>query len=331
MANLATMGTTFNLPNYNGQLYGLTPADTPFVSLIGAFSGGGDFVRSKEWEWQTYTLRAPVGHAGHLEGQEAPAGVRRVRSNASNITQIFHSRIGVSYTKLAASAQRDGLAHVQGSATAGANELDWQIEQELKALKRDMEVAFLNNTYVKDTDSTISRRTRGILPAITTNVVEMPDADPAVAGLQPSYLTENAVLNLMQKTYDNGGIEEEETRTLMCNSGVRRQLTKIFITDKGYDEESRNVAGVSVKTIETDFGRCNIVLNRHMPKDQLGLFSLEQVKPMFMLIPGKGFLFLEPLAKTGASDEVQLYGEVGLEYGSELEHGKITNIRTDAV
>jgi hypothetical protein len=31
------------------------------------------------------------------------------------------------------------------------------------------------------------------------------------------------------------------------------------------------------------------------------------------------------LAKTGASEKVQVYGEIGLRYGNERKHGKIVN------
>jgi hypothetical protein len=33
-------GTTFNLPNFVGELFELTPADTPFLSAIGGLTGG---------------------------------------------------------------------------------------------------------------------------------------------------------------------------------------------------------------------------------------------------------------------------------------------------
>ena len=317
MAGINGMGTTFNLPNFNGVLYGLTPEDTPFVSAIGALSGGGEPVYAKEFEWQTYDLRAPV-NPSNLEGALAPEAQNRVRANLSNITQIFHSSVSVSYTKLAATAMRSGLPHNQGGQDGTpANEMQWQIEQELKALKRDLEFTFLQGTYAKDTASNVARKTRGLLSAITTNVI---------ANATPAALTETMVLDLMQSIWTNGGIQEAETATLMTNAAQKRKLTKIFITDKGYTEETRNVGGVRCQTIETDFGRLNIMLNRHFPSAQLGVVSLEVCKPRIMMIPGKGFLFLEPLAKVGASDQAQLYGEIGLEYGNELQHGKITNL-----
>ena len=87
---------------------------------------------------------------------------------------------------------------------------------------------------------------------------------------------------------------------------------------------TRNVGGVNLKTIETDFGTLNIMLDRYVPADKLIVASLEQLSPVFMEIPNKGHFFAEPLAKTGASDDVQIYGEIGLEYGNEKAHGCLT-------
>lgn len=139
-------------------------------------------------------------------------------------------------------------------------------------------------------------------------------------------LTEAYVLSLLQTVWENGGLRESETATIMANAWGKRMLSKIFITDKGYQETQRNVGGVNVQTIDTDFGRLNVMLNRYMPANSIQVVSLEQCAPVFLEIPEKGFLFLEPLGKTGASEASQLYGEVGLEYGNELAHGKITSM-----
>lgn len=315
MPGITGMGTTFNLPNYVGPLFQVTPSDTPFLSAIGGLTGGRP-TDQKEFEWQTYDLRDPEIPA-HLEGQNAPTSRARTRTNVTNVVQIFHETVEVSYTKLAATGQRDGLP----GNNPVMDEMSWQVEQALKQLARDIEYTFIQGTYAKPADNSAPRKTRGILEAITTNVVTLDGGAGA-----PKALAEEDVLDLMQMVWENGGIREQETATLMCNAGVKRQLTKIFITDKGYDEESRNVGGVSVQTIETDFGRVNIMLNRYMPVDQLAVVSLDVCAPRFLLIPGKGFLFEEPLAKTGASDKTQIYGEIGLEYGAETQHGKITNI-----
>lgn len=81
-------------------------------------------------------------------------------------------------------------------------------------------------------------------------------------------------------------------------------------------------------TIETDFGRLSIMLNRYMPTDTVQVVSLDQCAPVMLEKPGQGFLFSEPLAKTGPSDRAQIYGEISLEYGPEIAHGKITGLTT---
>jgi hypothetical protein len=63
-----------------------------------------------------------------------------------------------------------------------------------------------------------------------------------------------------------------------------------------------------------------------MPTDTVAVVSLEQCAPTFLLVPGKGFLFVEPLATVGAAQRAQIYGEVGLKYGNEMAHGKITGL-----
>lgn len=318
MPGITGMGTTFNLPNYVGPLFQVTPSDTPFLSAIGGLTGGRP-ANQKLFEWQTYDLRDPK-NPDNLEGQDAPEGTARKRANVQNVVQIFHEAVEVSYTKQAATGQRDGLP---GDNPVG-DEMSWQVEQALKQIARDIEYTFIRGTFANPGDNSTARKTRGLLAAIETNVIQKPT--DGTTGEPTEALTETDVLDLMQMVWESGGIQEQETSTLICNAGVKRQLTQIFISDKNYSEETRNVAGVSVQTIETDFGRVNVMLNRYMPTTTLAVASLDVCAPRFLPIPGKGFLFEEPLAKTGASDKNQIYGEIGLEYGAEIQHGKIENI-----
>lgn len=393
MAGITALGTTYNLPNYTGILHALTPSDTPFFSAIGGLSGGGQ-TDSIEFEWQAYDLRAAAQNT-KLEGADAPNEEERVRANVSNIVQIHHETVGVSYTKLAATQAKAGINNAERNTIL--NELDWQVEQMLKQMVRDVEFSLLQGTYQKPVDNTTARKTRSLLSAITTNVKDasnlVGDGASTVtaatdviaetahglangdrvrievltgsAGLTDgaSYyvrdasandfkvtatvggaavnvttdgtldvfkyddLSEDDVLDLLQMTWENGGIQESETATLIANAYQKRRLTDIFITQKNYQESSRSVGGVRVTTIETDFGTLNIMLDRHMPTDTLALASLEMCMPVYQEIPGKGHFFAEPLARTGAKDRTQLYGEVGLMYGNERAHGKITGLK----
>lgn len=139
--------------------------------------------------------------------------------------------------------------------------------------------------------------------------------------LQP--LTAVRVLDLVQLVWDNHGINSAAEPTLIVNAGLKRALTKLFITDKGYQEMSRNVAGVSVTQIETDFGRLNLMVERAQGSNRLTFAHLGLIKPAYLLIPERGFLFTEELAKTGAQRRFQLYGEAGLWHGPEQAHARI--------
>ena len=312
MAGITGQGQTFNLPNYVGDLFELTPSDTPFLSLIGGLSGG-ESTSSPSFQWQAYDLRAAAADNAALEGANAPTSESRVRANYYNVCQIMQESIEVSYSKMAAIGAYSG-ENIDGDNPV-TNEMDFQVERMLKQIARDAEKSFLEGAFNDPTDNTTARKMQGIANAAGNSQ----DAADAV-------LTEDMVLDLMQDVWEDGGIQVSETATLMCNANVKRQLTKIFVTDKNYREESRNVAGVNVTTIETDFGKVNVLLNRHVNTQQLYVVSAELCVPVFMNIPDKGFLFVEPLSKDGAAEKFQIYGEVGLKYGNPNAHGKIVNI-----
>lgn len=318
MAGIVGQGTTFNLPNFVGELYGITPEDTPLLSAIGGLTGGKE-TTDKRFEWSFYDLRAAAANRQRVEGANAPSPEERVRSNAYNVVEIHQEAVEISYTKLAATGARDAAVRAQGANNV-PDEMDWQVEQALKQIARDIELTFIAGTFAEPADNSTPRRTRGLLEAITTNVTVLDGGAGA-----PGALTEAVVLDAMQAAWENGGLQEGETRTVLTGAAGKRKLTKLFVTDKGYAEGSRNVGGVNLQTIETDFGNLNIMLNRHMPTDTLAFVSLEDLSPVHLLIPGKGFLFVEPLAKVGAAERSQIYGEVGLEYGNERKHAEISN------
>lgn len=315
MPGITGLGTTYNLPNYVGELFNASPEDTPLLSSIGGLTGG-ESVGATLFEWQGYDLRDADTTRQRTEGADAPTGEERVRYNASNVVEIHQEAVAISYTKLGANRQRStgGAPVVQlGGAAIPADELAWQLQQQFKQIARDVEKTFISGQYANPTDNTTARKTRGLLQAITTNTDSVALSD----------LDEDAVLDLFQRVWENGGIQESETRTVIVNAALKRALTKIFIKDKGYEEQTRNVGGVNLQTFETDFGRANIMLNRYMPVDTIAVASLGDLRPAFLEIPGKGHFFAEPLAKTGAAEKVQIYGEIGLRYGNEKKHGKL--------
>lgn len=318
MPGITGLGTTYNLPNYVGELFAASPEDTPLLSAIGGLTGG-ESVGATLFEWQGYDLRDADDARQRKEGADVSEYSERTRFKAQNVTEIHQEAVSVSYSKQGAIRQHgaSGDAAVQiGSSTVPADELAWQLEQQFKQIARDVEKTFFTGMFANPSDNESPRKTRGLIQAITTNV--------ATTSHTAATLTADDVLDLMEKVWAAGGIQEGQTRTLIVNSTLKRALTRVFIKDAKYEESSRNVGGVNLKTIETDFGTCNVMLNRFVPADKLIVASLEQLKPAFLEVPGKGHFFAEPLAKTGASDKVQIYGEIGLIYGNEKAHGILT-------
>lgn len=398
MAGITGQADTFDTPNYVGELFAISREDTPLLSAIGGLTGGEE-TTSKDFEWQGYDLRDAAANNVVLEGADAPTAQARVRASYSNVCEIHHEAVNVSYTKQAAIGNRSGL-NIAGTNPV-TDEFDWQVEQALKQVARDVELSFIAGEYAKPADNSAPRKTRGLIEAATTvtnggsaevtlatsaaadDIIDTAAAHgffvgdqviftaltggggeivvgttyyvvsashgaqtfrvAATAGGTPidfsanitagtvvktAALTETKVLDLLQTVWELGGIREQEGATLAANGWLKRMLSKIFITDKGYAESTRNVGGVDLQTIETDFGRLNLMLHPRMPRHKLLVASLEQCAPVFLNIPDKGFLFVEQLAKTGASERAQLYGEVGLKYGNPNAHAVLENLAT---
>ena len=318
MPTITALGTTYNLPNYTGELFSASPEDTPLLSAIGGLTGG-ESVASPIFEWQGVDLRDAKTDRQRAEGADAPETENRARFNASNVVEIHQEAVGLSYTRMGSTRMRSTGAQpsVQiGTTSVPADELAFQINAQLKQIARDVEMSFITGTFQNPTAANQPRKTKGLLQAIATNV--------ATTTHTAANLTADEVLDLFQKIWENGGIQEAETRTIIVNAPLKRALTRLFIKEGRYEESSRNVGGVNLQTIETDFGRANVMLNRYAPVDQLIVASLEELKPAFLEIPGKGHFFAESLAKTGASEKVQIYGEIGLVFGNERKHGKLT-------
>lgn len=411
VGSISGLGTTFNLPNFLGLLYNITPTDTKFLSAIGGLTGGGFYTAgvgdSALFSWQEEDLRSASVRT-HAEGADAPTAEGRTRSVVYNVLQIIHETVNISYTKLAAVGQLAdvGSNHPNVAQTSGnqpvQDEMTHQIQLRMREIARDMEYTFINGSFNEPSNNNSNRQTRGLLEATSTNVTDadtlrqtiaavdttadeiqvsdasdyavddqvefvgtpgtdfpsdlnagqtywivnidaaseeiqvattqggsavgITDASTGGSVAKSEALTKDMLEGVMQQQWENGGIQEQETAVVMVNGWQRRKLTELYIGTDVYRQNSRSVGGVRVDTIMTDFGELGVMLNRHMPKNRLAVVSMEWCAPTHLMVPGKGFLFVEPLGKDGARDEAQIYGEAGLYYGNERAHGKVRHL-----
>lgn len=334
MGAVSGLGTTHNLPNFTGELIQVTPQDTPFLSAISGLSAenfegtiaGCQPTTSTVFQWQTTDLRDAADDRQRLEGADAPTAAERTVGNVFNVVEIHQEKVSLSYSKLAATGQyaatgsnQVGAAGVPGM-NPKANEMAFQLNAQFAQIARDIEKGFLAGTFQDPADNTTARKTRGLIAATATNVL-------AAGGALLSADDGELLLRLMHMVWANGGISDEGTAVVICNGFQKRQLTKAFVG--GYQPLSRTVGGVKVDTIVTDFGTLGVMLDRHMPTGTVQVASLEQCVPVVLSVPDKpvGF-FVEDLAKTGSAENKQIYGEIGLKYGNEKAHGKITGLAT---
>lgn len=137
--------------------------------------------------------------------------------------------------------------------------------------------------------------------------------------------TRDVINGLAQSVWDNGGIDNELTAVFAVNSQQKIAISKAY--GSLYQENSRTVGGTNISTVITDFGTIGVMKDRAIRQDAIVQVSLDELQPVWLETPGKGHLFAEPLAKTGAFEKTMLYGEVGLKYGAESHHGIITGLK----
>ena len=90
-----------------------------------------------------------------------------------------------------------------------------------------------------------------------------------------------------------------------------------------------NEYGIRIRDLMLPSATIHIAEGQFIEKGTALLLNFDVIRPIEQPVPGKGNFFLEPLAKTGAGEKYQLFGQIGLDYGNELYHGKITGLSTE--
>src|ERR1044072_3033347 len=162
MAGITALGTTFNLPNFTGELFAVSREDTPFLSAIGGLTGGRA-ADAPLFTWSTYDLRDAEDDRQRLEGADAPTPEGRVRGVGSNVLEIHQEQVQVSYTKQAAKGliSTNSAANVALGSNAVQDELAWQLTQEFKQIARDVNASFITGTFQNPANNSTARKTRG--------------------------------------------------------------------------------------------------------------------------------------------------------------------------
>lgn len=319
MANVNDVATSWNCPNYVGELYLIGANQTPFLQMIGGLQGGmirtvRDFEFSLAQPWALETAAQP--EVTETASLTAPDPWTYVRDRDVNTCQIFHRAVKVSYAKQSVMGQvtadgTTGLVDITDNQPV-QNELDFQIAAHMRQISVNVEYTFLNGVYQQATAAGVAAKSRGIITACTTNTVNAANAA----------LSRTLLNTLVASMATNGA--EFMNPVIFCNAFQKQKISEIF----GYAPQDRNVGGLNIKQVETDFAIMGVVWAPFIPVNQLLIADLAVCKPVFLPVPNKGVLFYEELSRTGASESGQIYGQIGLDYGPEEYHGTITSLAT---
>lgn len=310
--------TSFAVLNYSGMLFNKGNTRTPLSAIIGSRAkqtNHVEFVTGQEYQ----TGGGSQPEISESASLTAPDASITTRSQVTNVTQIFQEAVGISYGKQSNMGTLAGI-NITGQRENPVNELDFQIAAKMAKVNRDIEYTFINGTYNKATADSEVNKTRGLVSAITSNVL--------AAGGKPLGLW--LVAEALKLIYEaNAPIEGivlwvDATSLYQINAdAVANGLTIV--------PAAREVNGIKLSKLITPLGEVYLYLGEFLPSGTVLLLDLGVIAPVMQPVPGKGNFFLEQLAKVGAGEKYQLFGQIGLDHGPEWYHGKITGLSTDFV
>ena len=253
-----------------------------------------------------------LGNAA-LEGAEAPGARFTNRVRKANYTQIFTSTVEVSGSMQAVRAH--GIA----------DELDYQKQERMRELLRDLENCIINGVAPAATQQgsgTVRRSMNGIIHSLQTNLFEPgAGAIPGGSGGGSDGLTEEVLNAALREVWEqsSGPID-----TIVCGGLQKRRINAFLSSSRRYGPADDRYSDL-VSVYESDFGVCRVVVSRWMPADSLLLLDSSRIE--VMPLEGRSFHY-KPLASTGDSAMGQVIGEYTLEMRNENAHGLLSGLAT---
>ena len=310
------IATSFETPNYSGLLFNKGNTRTPFSSMIGGktkYTDHVEFAVGQEYTTDGGTQPA-ISEAASLTAPEASV---KKRKQTTNVTQIFQESVGISYAKMSNMGTLSGL-NVTGQKANPADELAFQVDAKMKKIARDIEYTYLNGVYAKADSDTKANKTRGILPAITSNIVDAAGKPLTV------WMLADALKVIYESNAPTNGLVVWLDAISMFQLNADAQMNGNTIVPA-----SREVNGISLSKVLTPLGEVNLYLGEFLPAGTAGIFNFDVNYPVEQMTPGKGNFYLDALGKTGAGEKYYIFGQTGLDHGPEWYHGKITGISTE--
>lgn len=331
MPQVTGIGTTWNLPNYAGELFTADSTQTPFLSMIGGLSGGK---QTDNFEFSTGILYdlpdAKQPGISESASAKAPEASHIARTQETNVVQIHQETINLTYAKQSNSGRLSGL-NTAGQTANPNDEKAWQLQQKLVKIARDIEFSFLNGSYQKSTKEDVANKTRGMIELTTSAAGTSIDASTTLGSGESATVTKNPLTKelldeLFLEMAQNGA--RWKNMVLFCNAYQKQVITKLYGDFfKANMQMTQQIAGMNITQIECDFGKIGICYDSFMATDKILVADVAHIAPVFQPVPKKGNFFEEDLGKSGATDSIQIYGQIGLAHAPAFLHGSIVGLK----
>ena len=253
-----------------------------------------------------------LGNAA-LEGDDRPATRFTNRTRVTNYTQIFTASVEVSGSQLATRQ------------IALADELDYQKQERLREMIRDLENCVINGVASDaspEGSASVRRSLRGMIPTISTNAfVNGANGFPSGGGVGSDELTEEQINIALRTIWEqsSGSVD-----TIVVNGFQKRQINSFITSSRQYSPNDENFRDL-VSIYESDFGVCRVVMSRWVPADTVLLVDSTRVD--VLPLTGRSFHF-KRIAPAGDAEVGQVIGEYTLEMRNENAHGLIRGLAT---
>lgn len=307
------IATSFGVLNYSGMLFNKGNTRCPLSSIIGGrakTTNHVEFVTGQEYTTDGGTQPA----ISENDSLTAPEASVVTRAQKTNVTQIFHETVGISYGKMSNMGTLNGI-NIANQQANPMNELDFQVAAKMQKVNRDIEFTFMQGEYSKATTDATVNKTRGLNTAITSNVVAMASKPLGLWNIADG----------VKKVYEANA--PQDGLVLWCDATTMFQVNADAVQNGlTVIPAAREINGIKLSSVVTPLGIVYLYLGEFLPKGTAFLLNLDVLAPVYQPVPGKGNFFLEQLSKTGAGEKYQLFGQIGLDHGPEWYHAKFTGI-----
>ncbi len=246
-----------------------------------------------------------LGNAA-LEGGDKPSTRFTTRTRRGNYTQIFTAAVEVSGTDVAASQL--GLS----------DEMDYQKQERLRELLRDLENTVINGgqpTSTPEGNSSVRRSMNGIIAHLSTSVFHTGDSGFPTG----NDLDEEKINYVLRKIWENSSGNVD----LIVVGGFQKRKINAFCADSRSYAASDTTFTNMISVYESDFGVCRIITTRWIPQDAILLLDSSRIS--VLPLAGRSFHF-KPLASSGDYECGEMIGEYTLELRNEAAHGLIRDL-----